>query len=308
MIFKFDDSIKNVSGQVAKATAELIKSISINSHNISCENSVWKWIEDNLLKNTTYTSRWDYDIISKNLELRDISLEKQKYLSEVIVGTNHDMLTPQEALVLVNKPSLVIVENETNDWPVIRKWIDLFKNEKKYKTINTIVCKRKDNKYLKAYNAGSCGQIINTIDQRIKEYGRGTKYKITTVLDSDKTNPTDAFSNEKLKIMDHLSDKNIEGHILFKREMENYFPIKVYEKAKKIKGNKDIPKFTEEEWDYVDVENTDFIKYKKKDLPELTEYLEKNDLYERINTQNINYMYENMNEIQMIILKLAKLS
>lgn len=307
MIFKFDDSIQIISGKAVKDTADLILHISGQNHHISCDADLWQWLELKFMKSYEYLSKWDLQSIRSNRSLRDITAEKRKYLSTVVVGYGDGMFTPPEAMELVRKPSLVIVENEANDWAVVRKWIDLLKKDRQYGNINTIVCQRKDSGYLRPYNAGSSGQIVNSIIQRQKEYHKGTGYKVTVLLDSDKTGPEDALSNEKEKIRQAMVDAGIEGHILYKREMENYFSESVYREAKMIQTDS-VPPYSDEDWDFLDIEKAPFTKYKKKDLPTLVEYLDKSSLLKRVGAGRRDYLGEMMNEIQIIIMKLARLS
>lgn len=307
MIFKIDSSLNNVKGKSAKELADLILHISNAQHNISCNPDMWKWVNEHLLVNE-YLSNWDVQLIKSNKQLRDITYVKSRYLSTVTIGLQAGMFTPAEADKLISHPSLVIVENEQNDWAVIRTWIDLLKNDRNYKDVNTIVCKRKDANEFRAYNAGSSGQIVNTVTQRQTIYGRkATPYKVTILIDSDKCDAVADFSNEKKKIIQAMAKAGIEGHILHKREMENYFTEANYRAAGIIVPSKAVPVYTDEEWDFIDIENASFTNYKKKQLPMVAQYLDKLSLLSRVDVRKVTYNGEIMNEIQMIILKFAKL-
>lgn len=304
MIFKIDSSLKNAEGKSAKELADLILHISNAQHNIVCEPDMWKWMTEHLLINE-YLSNWDIQLINGNKQLRDITHAKSRYLSTVTIGMEAGMFSPAEADKLVSQPSLVIVENEQNDWEVIRKWIDLLKNDRTYKDVNTIVCKRKDANDFRAYNAGSSGQIANSIAQRHTIYGSTIPYKVTTLIDSDKGDADDDFKDEK--IIKAMEEAGIEGHILHKREMENYFTEANYRAAGIIAPGVPVPVYTDEEWDFIDIENASFTNYKKKQLPTLVQYLDKPSLLSRVDVRKVTYNGEVINEIQMIILKFAKL-
>ena len=306
MIFKIDSSLKNAEGKSAKELADLILHISNAQHNIVCEPDMWKWMTEHLLINE-YLSNWDIQLINGNKQLRDITHAKSRYLSTVTIGREAGMFSPAEADKLVSQPSLVIVENEQNDWAVIQIWIDLLKNDRTYKDVNTIVCKRKDANDFRAYNAGTSGQIINTIAQRQAIYGSTIPYKVTTLIDSDKGDAAAVFSKEKKKIIQAMAEAGIEGHILHKREMENYFTEANYRAAGIIAPGVTVPVYTDEEWDFIDIENASFTNYKKKQLPTLARYLDKPSLLSRVDVRKVTYNDEVMNEIQMIILKFAKL-
>ena len=304
MIFRIDSSLKNAEGKSAKELADLILHISNAQHNILCDSDMWQWMTEHLLINENL-SNWDIQLIHGNKQLRDITHAKSRYLSTVTIGREAGMFSPAEADKLVSQPSLVIVENEQNDWAVIRKWIDLLKNDRTYKDVNTIVCKRKDAKDFRAYNAGTSGQIINSIAQRQAIYGSTVPYKVTTLIDSDKGDADDDFKDEK--IIKAMEEAGIEGHILHKREMENYFTEANYRAAGIIAPGVPVPVYTDEEWDFIDIENASFTNYKKKQLPTLVRYLDKPSLLSRVDVRKVTYNDEVMNEIQMIILKFAKL-
>lgn len=306
MIFKIDSSIMNVKGKSAKEMADLLLHISNAHHNVSCTSDIWEWMKGHLLVNE-YLSNWDMQLIYGNKQLRDITHAKSRYLSTVTIGFGTGMFSLAEADMLVTLPSLVIVENEQNDWAVIRRWIDLLKNDHFYKDVNTIVCKRKDADELRAYNAGTSGQIVNSISQRQVIYGSTTPYKVTALIDSDKSEATADYSHEKKIIIQAMADAGIEGHILHKREMENYFSEAVCRAAGIIAPSEILPAYTDEEWDFIDIENASFTNYQKKQLPAVAQYLDKPSLLSRVDVKKVTYNGEVMNEIQMIILKFAKL-
>lgn len=308
MIFNIDHSLKKVEGVAAKEKelADFILKVSKTRHNLWCENSMWKWLEGHVFIGR-YLAEWDMELLRKDMQLRDITQTKRHYLSTVTVGYENNMLSPAEVVKCLDKPSQVIVENAQNDWAVICKWIDLMKNDRTYKDVCTIVCKRKDASMLSYYNAGSCGQIVNSIELCKKVFGGVLPYKVTLLVDSDKSSPSAALSNEKQNILDAMSDYGMDGHILWKREMENYFSEDVYRAARMIDPHATIPNYTPEDWDFMDIENQAFIKYKKKQLPDLVMYLDKPSLLSLVEKKKEKYGGEMMNEIQMLILKFAKL-
>ncbi len=299
MIFYFDNDIQTANNdQQKKAFADLIVYICNNNHYVKCDTVVSSWIDTNIF-NTKYLAQIDIDIIKQCKMRRDITQELINNLSTVHIGISKG-ISPSDALRLFQRASRVIVENGANDWAVICKWIDLMKKDRYFKNINAIVCERKDSKLLDQDNAGTCGQVIKHIDILKKNFGVATKYKVSLVIDSDKHFASDTLTNEKLNIIKKMKAENIDGHILHKREMENYFPLSLYKEAGMTHNNCPEPTDT---WDYIDVENANYIKYKKNQLPDLTKWLDKKALLKCVGENTAS----NPNEIQEIILKLAKI-
>ena len=146
MIFTLDSSLEQSDDKGKNQLAQFISHIVKNGHYVKDRPTTWQWIENKVLI-VNYLSLCDIELIKKNQEFRDIPMILNRYLSHVIVGYSVGMITPQEAIPLVSMPSYVVVENENNDWPVLRKWIELLKNDRGFKTINRLVEKKKE-KYL----------------------------------------------------------------------------------------------------------------------------------------------------------------
>lgn len=308
MIFILDSSLEQSDDRGKYQLAKLIGCIVEDGHYVKDHPATWQWIENSVLIGK-FLSQYEIELIKKNQEFRDIPTILDKYLSHVVVGYSAGMTTPKEAIPLVSMPSYVIVENENNDWPVLRKWIELLKNDRGFKTINRWVEKKKDERALRPYNAGSSGQIINTIKQRMVDFGTLSKYKVMVLCDSDKAAAGAELSNEKKKIGECIKNNALIGHVLYKREMENYFPLECYITARLADEGLCYP--NGQDWDFEDVET--FIKsnstrkYEKKDLPTLTHYINKELLEGRIAHHPVNHQGIAMTEIQNIILKFAQI-
>lgn len=308
MIFTLDSSLKQSDNKGKYQLAQFISHIVKDGHYVKDRPTTWQWIENNVLTGN-YLSQYDIELIKKNQEFRDIPMILDRYLSNVIIGYSVGMITPQAAIPLVSMPSYVVVENENNDWPVLRKWIELLKNDKRFKTINRLVEKKKDERALRPYNAGSSGQIINTLEQRMAEFGTLSKYKVMALYDSDKSDVGAEPSNEKKKISEYIKNNALTGHVLYKREMENYFPLECYITARLADEGLCYP--NGQDWDFEDVQNyiklNSTRKYEKKDLPTLVNYINKELLEGRIVHHPVNHQGISMTEIQNIILKFVQI-
>ncbi len=271
MIFKFDDSLKSTNKDLLDSIASLLTSISKSSHNIECEPLLWEWIEKNIINNSFYLSGHNKELILKNKQLRNITQCKKKYLSVVPIGNTAEMITPSEALkFVINRPSEVVVENSENDWAVIKKWLDLMKNDRTNKEINSLVCASKDKEEIIAYQGGGGGEFVKVIKQRAKLFQRVVKYKVSYLLDSDRNSTSSQYKKGTQNIIAEAAKYYINGYILNRREMENYFPPYIYNQLGFL-NNPDS--YSEEQWKYVDVEKETANKYQKKYLPDLAKYL-----------------------------------
>ncbi len=311
MIFIFNESLlKNNDVRANNVLAKLIIAIIEKKHYLQVSPQNWEWLENNILT-TKYLGSIDIERIQNNREFRDITGVMRTYLSQINVGYNKEEIEPSKALLLINTPSYIVVENETNDWSVIRRWIELMKNDRTFKSINTLIEQKKCTGDIQPYNAGSGGQIINILNNHVIKFKELCKYKVMAVYDSDKDAKNANLSNEKRKIKDFSIKNQLMSHMLYKREMENYFTLKCYIDAQ-LADDCLIYPFSKDMWDFEDVEK--YIKnysiqrhYKKQDLPTLSSYIDKQTLMGITSHHPEIYNGTTINEVQLLILKFAKL-
>lgn len=309
MIFIFNESLKNIDVEAKGVLAKLVIAIIEKKHYLQTSAQIWQWLERKVLTNQFLGLR-DIECILKNREFRDITGTMRSYLTQINVGYRQGDIEPSKAMLLVNRPSYIVVENEANDWSVLRKWIELMKNERAFKSINTLVELKKCVGDIRPYNAGSSGQIINTLKERINEFKELSGYKVMAVYDSDKNSKNADLSNEKKKIQEFLTHKQLMGHMLYKREMENYFCLECYIKAQ-MADNELIYPFSIDAWDFEDVEKYIEVysakRYKKQNLPMLGSYIDKQKLINITAHHPVIHNGTSINEVQSLILKFAKL-
>jgi hypothetical protein len=206
------------------------------------------------------------------------------------------------------------VENSTNDGSVIRRWAASYSDEDNVGDLNKSVFEAIEENRVRFLNGGGGnGTIIKRIEDQLKVFGKYTQMKMTSVFDSDKNSLEDPGQNQALK--DYLDENHYDYHCLVKREMENYFPLKVYQKCGLLNEEAEIPNYTEEEWDYVKIKEDDdkkpgeqeFLSYNKKELPNLAARAKKKHFKQRIrHQQTYNSHYGDVDEIQHILLMIAK--
>ena len=309
MIFVFDESLEGSDVKAKGILAKFIAAIVEKMHYVKASIHIWQWVEREVLT-CEFLGMMDIELIRKNNEFRDITGTMAAHLSQVNVGFGSGYIEPCQAILLVNTPSYIVVENEANDWPVLRKWIELMKNDRIFKSVNMLVEKKKCTGGIRPYNAGSAGQIINTLSERMAEFGELSVYKLIAVYDSDKEAEDAELSNEKKKIQDFSIDNRLMHHRLYKREMENYFNIECYKEAQLADDCLAYP-LSVLAWDFEDVEkyikNNSKRHYKKQNLPVLSNYINKQELMNITAHHPLIHNGMSISEVQSLILKFAKL-
>lgn len=298
MIFTFNESIKYGD---AGTLARTIFIMSQKHHHILYNAEIARWLSETILGSTKYLGGLQIDSLKNNRELWCITRAQEKYQKHITVGFNDGDLTIAQLEVLIREPSYVILENSVHDWAAICKWIELYKNEKLFKNLNESVYWAIKENQLRPYNAGGGNGTIANVFRSIERLYHGkAKYKITTIYDSDKTSLNDCCNHNR-KLNQFLEESGFIGHELHKREIENYFPIETYRKAGMIKDTESIPDYTPEEYDFVDIEKATFTNYKKNKLKELSSFLDKQSLKNRIAHHKHS---DSVDEIQKIIINL----
>lgn len=303
MIFVLDDSLKEKEYSVD--FAKFLVLACERNQKIKCTSTLWNYIEKSVLT-TDYLGKWAIELVINNDSLRDISNVYQKAFTTVIVGNDVNMLRLEKAIQMLANTSRVVLENSSYDWPTIKKWIEFFDGKIKtgHKTVNKIVHQAILNKWLVQEHAGGgAGTIVNRLRSLADEvYAEIDKFKLTTVFDSDKNNPND--NNGKNDSLHHyLSEHQIYGHELVKREIENYYSWETYSQANKT-STPNPPTLNEDEYDYLDISACPNIKLHKRDMPEVATCMNPKRLKKRV--QNNIGQFGGEYEIQKIILMFAK--
>ncbi len=313
MIFTFDKSLRTDDDKVKQKLARCLILINEKGHRIDRNGFYFSFIEDNILV-TTYMGSMDIAHIKSNHELFNVASSQRQDYRCITIGCGEKMQTLENAYLILNEPSLIIVENGTNDSSVITRWAECYKGEGNIGDINATICDAfEDNRVRFLGAGGGSGTIRKRIEDQYKVYGNCSQLKIMSVFDSDKTSIDDDVDHQK-SLKDFLVDSNFEYHCLIKREMENYFPISVYEKCGLLVQGKKIPSYKDIEWDYVKIKEEkdkkpgeqDYLIYEKKYLPDLAANAMKEDFQQRILHQpKYPTHYGEVDEIQYILFKIA---
>lgn len=297
MIFRIDVSVTKQSVDVIRLFAKALLRACENQHLIEVSPSVRGWIDRTIIQNPKYEylGSFDCEDIMKNQEFWDIKTIQKQNLQTICVGYETKMISVKQMWLLVNEPSLVILENGYFDWMVLCKWVSLYKKDKSLGSIFMMVHKAiTDHKTLREHNAGGCDNIQNVMRALMPLYNNMYRFRLTTIFDSDKVSKEDTLEHH-CTLKTFLNDNEILFHELEKREIENYFSLQLYEKAGLRQLGVSVDKDIETEWDYIDLGKESFLQFKKSDIAKLcNELLKKEDL-EPIET-----------EIKKIIIHLAK--
>lgn len=300
MIFTLNKSVQN--GDIS-ILAKAILLISEKHHHLLMSNDVHDWLGTTILDTPDYLGRIDRDALKNNHELWRVTKMQQNYQTKISVGLENDSITIEQLYAIVNEPSYVVLENSVYDWAVICRWVDVYRTEREFKSLNESLYRAiKENNLRADHSGGGNGSIKNKIYSLVDRYKGQAVRKITTIYDSDKTCVNDKVDHNKALNL-FLNTSGFIGHELYKREMENYFSIDTLRAAGMVNENAVIPKFTPDEYDFVDLEKESFTNYKKNLMPHLTEFLYKQSLKERVSHHKLS---DSVDEIQSIIITLAR--
>jgi hypothetical protein len=267
------------------------------------------------------------------------------YLTKIRVGVQENELHPQKVVKILNERSVIIIENYPNDWYFITGIINKYQNFGKRREIYSLIKKAIDKNHLHYDHAGGSG-IKAQIEGWINGvYAGFHSYKLMTIFDSDKKHPADFKQEYKNLIefikkdkpisippssndLEHELSDRILWHILYKRALENYVPIKV------IKT--EIRNLTQQQKDNLEqlaasTSEIDFIVYHepegldknyyisigkrkaKEDFPKmfladfLASELEQRCAHHKVNIDLPNGELEQVSEMEQILLKIAKI-
>ena len=303
MIFTLDDTLME-NKDCLNVLAKFLLLACEKEQKVKCSAKMFDFLETQVLKND-FLGRQDIELICSNESLWDISTAYENAFTSVIVGLSSEMISIDIAMQILSNKSRVVLENSSNDWPTIKKWVEFFntKIRTKYKTVNSIVYKAILNKWLVQEHAGGGG---GTIALRLKSladenYADIDRYKLTTVFDSDKTGINDGDKHKSL--FRYLDEHRIYGHELIKRELENYYSWEAYTLAHKT-STPNPPTNDEGVYDYLDIAKCDNINLQKQDMADMAAFMSPKRLVKRL--QNNQAQFGGEYEVQKIILMFAK--
>ncbi len=277
---------------------------------------------------TKHLSITEQELFEKLIKKEEITAVKEFYLSSFFVKDAQQL----EGLTrILSESSYVVLENGTNDWKFVKGIVFMYskvkRNERKilYRKLKRCI----ETNQLRSDNAGGKGQIINRIKAKEAIFGSDyIKYRVATIFDNDKTKIADEISNLNKKIISYIKRNDILGsgnikfeatdlipwHMLYKREIENYFPLDFILKYFPLDDVDEIKGFSNEEYDFIDIEDY-FNAYDiKNDLPPLflknelkRAHLEERCEHHKIRIDTVGYKSEEITEMELLLVRLARI-
>lgn len=260
-----------------------------------------------------------------------ITDQKKFYLSSIIIGEGNGEITPNEALKILTEKSLVVVENNLNDWHFVLGILKNYSNYSNKKNIYKIIKKAVDDNHLQPRGFGGAGEIKKNLESLIKtSYKNIFKYKLSTLFDSDLKKAEGIISNTVFYLLvllkgrefnrtdkkEHFHNSNdlIQWHMLYKREIENYVPLDLM-----LSTFPDIPAEKQTILNNMDKDQLDFYNFGEcKEITKngaskifltdsIREKLSDRVEHHKLKSETPNNILEDIDELEKILIMLAKI-
>lgn len=260
-------------------------------------------------------SEWAENLRKKNAEIIDESftrsiqnsLKPDIIITENINDISNNYIKIEDALIILNQKVEIYVENSYYDSQFIKCLFKLFKRKSKKAQLHL------DNRWIEFKNCGGKNDVINQINHNLETFDKcnlpnNFYMKAIVILDSDKISKDD-YDENKLKTISTIDnfckENKILIHILEKREMENYIPLKILENYSTnldIKELERIRSLSPTERDYYDFEKLSSSDFKtKKKIPEM--FSNDKEITQDLLIDNCSHQ-DNPMELQTIIEKI----
>lgn len=275
---------------------------------------------------------WQKEIFDESDELLDPTAMMKRWLRTV----NFYDFTEKQRQILLQTPSELMVENGHNEWPVYKRIIHAYKEDKMYSSVFSYIESSIINNNLKSHHLGGKGEIPATLDfkETDDEFQNLYKYKVCVLFDRD-TDSDVGFARDNSRLFLKLCDKDYDKvdyndiykldfgsgyiwHSWYKRAIENYFPKSEYEK---IGLNMNDYPLDQKSYDYVKfpIESTNEWKKAHKSKKEKKELRYDKGMLSRIGSDMNKNNYEStlkifnvegidLSEFQLFLLKIAKIA
>lgn len=311
MIFQIDDKL--LEWFQDDKLSDLVCCIMDGRHYISCRPALLSTISESVERHASSTQKERFKSYGRLSAPTNLS----KYLTTLCLSE----FSKQQILALVKRPSMLLLENELNEWPVYQGMAKEYSKDRRYGDyfkllLLAMTSKPEMTETLVAHSPGGYGQfeqVLRVYDDD-SHYAGTLRYKACVLVDRD-TKDEKSYDRDKAKLLTFLSGKEFKSltdndiwtldqssyiwHMWYKRAIENYFPNDRY-----VAIGSDISKLPEEnpERDYVKFDKSI---YDKSDLPKLANGMTYSK-YES-NLKHFVFWGGEISELQLFLLKLVKI-
>lgn len=256
-----------------------------------------------------------YNIFQSARNYINPSSNKCKFLRTV----NLDDTDEQTRRILFFKPSELLLENAPYEWSVYKTMIDVFVDDDNYGDIFDYIRRMVEIHNLVPSHAGGIQTMPAIVKMKSKGDYRGLyKMKCCTIMDRDADCGT-RLSEDNRNVLKFYSGKEFNEitnddiykldfehgyiwHVLYKREIENYFPIEEYEK---LNVNMDEAKNCAD-YDYFKFETgTKEGSYRKSYMQTIGKSISYPEFTKQLHSFKVGN--KDYNEMQLLLLKIAKI-
>ncbi len=315
MIFELTPAIRNFSEGALHKLSKLILEACDKDNFIDIGFQEEQWLNNKLCSDNHFYSELDREIYAEcSMNWMPTGAIRNCLGQPFAIQSEEDLKLME---FFITESSRLYLENEVNDMAVIKKWVKLYNSSRLKSTASELVGEAIEKNRLREWNLGGKNGIPNLFDNLIKKEGNEFLRKASTVFDSDKVLPPDVeakygredkgkkkknkpYDPEPNKVLkEYLDAHNITYHELEKREMEIYFPVSCFRKAKCLKDEPPVinnPIY----WDFTDMEKENFTDYRKNQLSELAKVLTIEELKSRL-----EHIKTKPDEITQIFQKIA---
>jgi len=255
------------------------------------------------------------------------------HLTSILVGMGPDEYSPEECIRLITNDSLVLVENEINDWKFIKGVCQKYCSHRKRRSIYQLILKAINTERLKSAHTGGVGEIAKLAENKLNSltYRGIGPIKLMAIWDSDRRSIADTTPySEKVAYFkikerhavtarDYVYDRNsdlIPWHCLFKRSIENYLPINcliLFQTGLTTAQKVDLLGLTPEQTDYIRYDLATVGMRSGAIKVNFPQYFLNNFSYRDLESRTSHHLIwdaevgERISEFESILLKLAKL-
>lgn len=308
MIFQIDQAFYDSLS--APARSQLYCDIILHGHYVDCVYGLRQKFYVDIDSNGSS--------LQKDIVKNDPSLNIPTLFKEYLTIIDVNKVDGEQLHTLINKPALLLLENEVNETNVycdiIRKYA---KRDKSFKSLFEKLKETVDNEDFEFDQVGGCTQLAPMYQSHDNgKYHHTANWKICILADRDTSSPTEVLDENKKGLLAFTCGKDLSTltdsdvyiltqspiiwHIWYFREIENYFPAKQY---KLIGLDPDICKDRNPEWHYRDL--CTIRGYDKNFLSKLTKGMTYEDYEEGLRVFHLPG--GTVSEMQLFLLKLVRI-